>query len=324
MVLTLFGRNVEIQVAHKIFSLTSFDIEFNIDNAVGKSGTDVQPSARADISIWNLSDDSIALFKVGATVQVRAGYADDLDTILLGSIKAATPERDGADVKLQILSTDNLANLFTASSEGSLTFPKGTSFTSIVAQLLTLSKIQIGKIMDPGVTPVSDLTLTGPKYSDMMTQVLQEVNGLRDMKASVGADSTNNPMKGHWQLYTVNGLAYFVSPSYQDVTVAVLSAATGLLEITRNQNDKLISTTPDDGSTGDAPTDITQDDGSSYDYTPAITYSMTCLLQNKIQMGAIVQINSSTYTGLGKVLKYTHTCSASDFTSKIEVVPLTS
>ena len=98
MVLTLFGRNVEIQVAHKIFSLTSFDIEFNIDNAVGKSGTDVQPSARADISIWNLSDDSIVLFKVGATVQVRAGYADDLDTILLGSIKAATPERDGADV----------------------------------------------------------------------------------------------------------------------------------------------------------------------------------------------------------------------------------
>jgi hypothetical protein len=311
MGLTLFGRSVEMQIGQRVFTLDAFDIEFTIDNQVGKSGTDVQPSARAEISIWNLADDSIALFAVHATIQIRAGYAGDLDTILLGTIKSATPERDGADVKLAILATDNLANL-NANIPLTLTFPKGTSFITIVSAILAKSNIPIGVLSDPGVSLPSDFTVEGLTSADCMAQVLQEVNGLRAKKG----------LTGLWQLYTVNGLAYFVEPTYLDVTVAVLSAATGLLEITRNENDNLISTLPDDGSDDSIPPSVTGDSNSDYDYTPSITYTLTCLMQNKIQMGSVVSIESSTYTGLGKVLKYTHTCSADDFTSKIEVVPL--
>lgn len=76
----LFGRKIEVITNNRKFTYPELDIEFDI-----KSDSDSIPD-ESNISIYNLSENSIVEIKKGNGIVVNAGYGADIGTILDGVI----------------------------------------------------------------------------------------------------------------------------------------------------------------------------------------------------------------------------------------------
>lgn len=92
----LFGRQIGTIINNVEWSYPGLEMSFNV-----KFDSDSIPD-EADVSIFNLSDDSIANIKSGQNIIVNAGYGDDIGTILDGVIESANLVRQGVDRELQI------------------------------------------------------------------------------------------------------------------------------------------------------------------------------------------------------------------------------
>lgn len=91
-----FMRNIELIVGTRKWNSPPLDIEFNV-----KFDTDSIPD-EAEVSIFNLSQDSITNIKKGMNITVNAGYGVDIGTILNGVIASVETNRNGNDIETRI------------------------------------------------------------------------------------------------------------------------------------------------------------------------------------------------------------------------------
>jgi hypothetical protein len=124
----LFGRKIETIINNREWSYPGLEISFNI-----KFDSDSIPD-EADISIFNLSDDSIANINSGNNIIVNAGYGNDIGTILDGVIKTANLVRQGVDRELQIKAL-NVTNQYLNTSL-SYTYGNGVTSEHLIRDLL--------------------------------------------------------------------------------------------------------------------------------------------------------------------------------------------
>ncbi|WP_125153676.1 phage protein [Clostridium rectalis] len=92
----MFFRSVKVIIGNRIWDNDPLDIDFNV-----KFDTDQIPD-ESEITIYNLSRDSINYIKVGMNITVNAGYDIDRGTILNGVVAKIETTRDGVDKKTTI------------------------------------------------------------------------------------------------------------------------------------------------------------------------------------------------------------------------------
>lgn len=113
-------RNVEILIDEREWTFPKQNITFTVN-----FDSDTIPDT-TDISIFNLSDDSINNIVSGLGIVMNAGYNSDMGTILEGVIKSASLERNGVDRELK-LSCINVSNDYL---NANITYMYGAGSTS--------------------------------------------------------------------------------------------------------------------------------------------------------------------------------------------------
>lgn len=91
-----FMQNTELIVGTRKWNSPPLDIGFDV-----KFDSDTIPD-ESEISIFNLSQDSINNIKKGLNITINAGYGDDIGTILSGVITGVETSQNGVDKETKI------------------------------------------------------------------------------------------------------------------------------------------------------------------------------------------------------------------------------
>ena len=77
------------------------DIALHVSFSVEKSNSESPNSAK--IQIWNLSDKNIKILETkGCIAELRAGYDDNMATVIVGNVASVTTSIDNADRMTEI------------------------------------------------------------------------------------------------------------------------------------------------------------------------------------------------------------------------------
>ena len=138
-----FNRRVlfRVLVKNKIIEIDKLKIKFDIK----KSRTREQN--KATIEIYNLNETTRANIKnEGVTVELYAGYADDVGLIFRGDIREVSHKKTNADIITTITAGDGDNAL--RKSSINVTMPKSSSLKKHIIELASkLEGIKIGKIV---------------------------------------------------------------------------------------------------------------------------------------------------------------------------------
>lgn len=129
----LFGINVKISFAGKIITSNELDIEFTVpfdDDLIANE---------AEITIYNLSTDTINLLKKGTSLSIEAGYQQDTGVIFSGFVDKVTTKYEGADKSTIIKCLDDV----TKKTVESITYKANTKASQILKELLNKTGIPI-------------------------------------------------------------------------------------------------------------------------------------------------------------------------------------
>ena len=100
----VFGSKSKIKCGGVTISSDTLDVEFDV-----KFDDDME-SNEAEITIYNLSDNTINNLKYNAAISIEAGFDDDVGVIFSGFIDKVTTSHDGADKKTTIRCFDDISN----------------------------------------------------------------------------------------------------------------------------------------------------------------------------------------------------------------------
>lgn len=279
----LFGRYVEVQIDTRTFNLESLDIEFEAQGGVSASQSKANV---ADITIWNLNDETKAWIKKGQTAQITAGYTPEgnYSPVFLGTISAISSERSGGDIKTVITVTDAMATL-RGSKKINLTLAKGSSVYAGACSIAAEAGAAVGKVEDPGMTFEAEYTASG-NAAETLKALCDHINGRLKRDGTIKDLDT-----GGWKFYTYNDLVYLVSADYHDAIAHAVKADTGLISVEPQL----------DSSSGGVK-----------------GYKVTTLLNPKIGTNSLISVTSAVYTGAMKVSGFSHKVNSSDFTTEME------
>lgn len=86
------------------------DVALHISFSVEKSNAESPNSAK--IQIWNLSDKNIRILETkGCVAELRAGYGDNMATVIVGNVTTVVTSMDNADRMTEITVVDGLEEL---------------------------------------------------------------------------------------------------------------------------------------------------------------------------------------------------------------------
>ena len=129
----LFGSKAKVIFADKIISSDELDMEFSIpfdDDLIANE---------AEITIYNLSRDTINKLKKGTKLSVEAGYQKDTGVIFSGFVDKVTTKYEGADKATVIKCFDDV----TKKTVESITYKANTKASQILKALLDKTGIPI-------------------------------------------------------------------------------------------------------------------------------------------------------------------------------------
>lgn len=252
-------QKAEIIVANKKFTNDDFEIDFNVtfdDNP--------EPNI-SEVTIYNLSDNTITQLKKGANLILNAGYEGDVGTILLGSIEKQETGWEGVDKVTKLTVGEGSEQWLKAYVNKS--YAPGITSKAILTDLAGMFGMELGEL-----NLVKNLTYArGRSVSGMLQSVIRQVVAETGSKFHI---SQGKILIRPWDAGTETGF--------------FLTSSTGLIESPQ--------TFEQEGKTG---------------------YKVKMLLNHRITVDSILQIESKTANGIFRVRKGTHT---GDFITEVEVV----
>lgn len=196
----LWMREAQILVAGMEIRHPPMTLEFNIE-------FDDSPEPNlSELTIYNLSDDTIARIKKGANIILNAGYKDNVGTVLAGEVISAKTYWDGVGKITEIKAGDGVSAWLASSV--SKTFKAGTKASQIIKDIVGGFGLEIGEIkLANNITYAEGKTCYGS-----LQQVLQQV-----------VNDTGSKM------HITNGVVMVRAPEAGTVTGFLLNSDTGLI-----------------------------------------------------------------------------------------------
>lgn len=133
----IFGRKIELILGRREFSSDDFTIFFDIPF------DDEPDDNKSKITIYNLSNDTLA--EIGATpnVIINAGYGDDVGAVLLGFADTLSTEWDnGVDKVTTVQASDGAGQYYKQRIQK--TYAKGTKASFIIDDVCRMTGIKLG------------------------------------------------------------------------------------------------------------------------------------------------------------------------------------
>ena len=121
-----FGRIAIIKCGSVTINSKELDVEFTIPF------DDDMEANEADITVYNLTDNTINALSHNAKISIEAGYKEDTGVIFIGYIDKVTTEYKQADKITKIKAYDDISNM----TVENLSFSKGTKASYILKSLL--------------------------------------------------------------------------------------------------------------------------------------------------------------------------------------------
>lgn len=194
----LFKRKKQLYINNVL--MPDLEIDFNIDfNKKDEQTVN-------DVSIINLTPETINGIQGGQTVILNAGYADNVGNVLVGKISDIETKSNGVDRTLKLMVTPD-ANVI-LSQTVSKTYAPGTMASFVVKDLLNSVDMEVGTIkLD------KDICYTdGKVFSGTVNAALKEI---------VAASNSF--------MFVRCNIIYIVDSIYEIDTGVLLNASTGLI-----------------------------------------------------------------------------------------------
>lgn len=160
----VFGSVAVIESGQVSISSEALDVEFIVP-----FDDDMEPN-EAEISVYNLSDNTIKQLKRNAHISITAGYKGDTGVVFDGFISKVKTAPDGADRKTTIYALDDI----TDHAMTSLSFAKGTAASYILRRLIDMTglpvavfKVRRDHTYKDSQTVAGDLMDNIKKYADV-------------------------------------------------------------------------------------------------------------------------------------------------------------
>ena len=193
-------REIKVNTAELEFTYPKFTIEFRVEF------DDTDEPDIAVVEIYNLKQETENRIKKGQELILSAGYQGDIGTVLAGRISDAHAFPEGVDRVCEIEVVDATEEFL--DRRVSKTYKAGTKASQILADVLGMTGLEIGKIELP-----EDIV-----YSNGRT-----VDGrLKEIAIQIVAD-------GGGKIYINNGAVFAVPVGFTREVAVLLNKDTGLL-----------------------------------------------------------------------------------------------
>ncbi len=207
--MTNWNRYIELQVGNILIKSDQLDIEFSV------KGSSATSANTAEITIYNLSQETRGAIKSDQDVSLRAGYVGDAGDLFIGYVKAVTEQRDQGDLKTKITA---LTKAYAAGLPTEV-YPDKFELKSIVEAAFNASKITA-----QNVDGCQGVVLDGAHTSDQSAAAnLEYCKNLID-------GNPDKKLKKVTYYVEANG-GYFVTVDHiRGSEKVILSSETGLIE----------------------------------------------------------------------------------------------
>lgn len=266
-------RDIEVLAGGKKFDSlgeNGLSIDFDINFSDGK-----EPDV-SEVTIYNLSDDSINQIKKDGYCIVNAGYKSlgNKGNILSGDIEEVNTTWQGLDKETKIKVTDGGKKRRKAKI--SKTYKENTKASVIMRDVINVMGYEIVEIK--------------PK-DDKVYKLGKTINGFCSDILKMLVKDTKSKM-------FVNKNRIIIRDQEKGTqTGFVLSADSGLIgSPTLNKDDS-----------GDKSSNVNTDKGKKANKKEKKTWQVTCLLNPKIETDSIIQVKSRVLNGTFRVIKGKHT-----------------
>ncbi len=162
----MFGFSAVIQTDKTVLSSSMFDFEFDIP-----FDDDTVPN-EAEITLYNLSQNTINNFQNGNTLTITAGYGTDTGVVLKGKISAVKTKHSGVDKVTTVYVLDNID--YDDDDIVEQTFTGGVNASYILETLLkqlnlpiAVFQVQRDHLYDKDVSVKGSKTEAVKKYADV-------------------------------------------------------------------------------------------------------------------------------------------------------------
>ena len=139
----VFGSVAVVKSGQVTVSSEKLDLEFTVP-----FDDDMEPN-EAEITVYNLSDNTIKQLKKDASISIDAGYGDDTGVLFSGFISKIKTEYDGADKVTTIYAMDDIKDHTIAS----IAFDEGTRASTILRKLIDKTGIPVAVFNPRRITP---------------------------------------------------------------------------------------------------------------------------------------------------------------------------
>jgi len=259
-------RQCEVIAGTKSFNMNDLDIEFNVpfDN-------NEEPDI-AQLTIYNLSENSINSIKKGQSVIINAGYKGDVGAIFKGAIQKALTHWSGVDKITNLTIGDGAQQWLT--KHVSEAYGEEITAAEILDDLTDKFGLEIGKI-----ELVKDLVYLKGRVIDC---------SLKDAIKQIAKECETK--------FKISRGRVFITPYDKGIpTGFLLNKDTGLIGspevFEKEENGKTLK-----------------------------GFKVKMLLNHRITINSIIQIESKTANGIFRVLRGNHRNNASDFMTEVEVL----
>lgn len=171
-----WDRKAVLRAGDKEFTNDKFDIEFDVPFS-NSATPDV-----AEITIYNLSDSSIASIKGKAYTHLNVGYGNDVGSILVGNIEAIETHSNGVDRVTRISVSDGATEW--RNKKVDKTYKKGAKASYMMRDLAKSLGLEVATI-----SPTKDKTYdSGKTFSGTIGSALVELAD--DTNSKIFVDKT--------------------------------------------------------------------------------------------------------------------------------------
>ncbi len=172
----LWNRQARLIIGGKMYSSDDIDIEFNVPFS-----TEKEPDM-AEISIFNLSPESISSIQKGTKVVLMAGYANDIGMLCCGQVGKFSTTIENVDKK----TTVKLASAIIPWQQEKIhkTYAENTTSKEILTDLVSIFGVSIGEM-----TPVKNVTYAkGRTVSGRVQDVIKSITRETESKFYIDKD----------------------------------------------------------------------------------------------------------------------------------------
>lgn len=288
-------RKIEVTAGNRLFNSGELTIEFDVPF---DDGPDINI---ADLTIYNLSDHTLAELKKGQQVIINAGYEGDIGAILIGSTQYLTTEWSGVDKVTSVMVADANDNWMKTNLKK--TYKEGITAQQILTDLIPKTGLKIGALKLP----------LNMKYDGAKT-----IDGL------IGKTIVDIAKDCNAKVHVNKGKIYIRAKTEGDTIAYVLDKAHGLIgSPTPVENEESYKVAEKKKVTETVKGKKVTKYVTEYVDKKRIRkgYKVKSLLNFNFTTDVVIKIASNTANGFFRIEKGKHIAGGSSFYTEMEVYP---